>query len=232
MSDYLVRDLDRYGVAVRDRSEIAELHGDDDGLLAAVTLRDGQRLSSAMSTSISAACRPERPGISPGARRPPGLAWLMRTSSGGAALAGHAEIRDRACRGARPAVLARHGRRAGRGERGRYDRDRAAGRGDPRPRRARTADRPAGRLRRRPLDRRRERERADRRSIAAPPARRCAAAVSRCPRPARPSAWRDRGTGPPRQCWPRRATRRGRPGRGRGRTRSSALRSRRCGASA
>ena len=27
MSDYLVRELDRYGVAVRDRSEIAELHG-------------------------------------------------------------------------------------------------------------------------------------------------------------------------------------------------------------
>ena len=28
MSDYLVRELERYGVAVRDRSEIAELHGD------------------------------------------------------------------------------------------------------------------------------------------------------------------------------------------------------------
>ena len=27
MSDYLIHDLDRYGVAVRDRSEIAELHG-------------------------------------------------------------------------------------------------------------------------------------------------------------------------------------------------------------
>lgn len=43
MSDYLVRDLDRYGVAVRDRSEIAQLHGAD-GELAAVTLRDGERL--------------------------------------------------------------------------------------------------------------------------------------------------------------------------------------------
>ena len=28
MSDYLVRELERYGVAVRDRSEVAELHGD------------------------------------------------------------------------------------------------------------------------------------------------------------------------------------------------------------
>jgi thioredoxin reductase (NADPH) len=44
MSDYLVRDLARYGVAVRDRSEIAELHGAD-GRLEAVTLRDGDRLS-------------------------------------------------------------------------------------------------------------------------------------------------------------------------------------------
>jgi thioredoxin reductase (NADPH) len=44
MSDYLVHDLDRYGVTVRDRSEIARLHGTD-GRLAAVTLRDGTRLS-------------------------------------------------------------------------------------------------------------------------------------------------------------------------------------------
>jgi thioredoxin reductase (NADPH) len=44
MSDYLIHDLDRYGVAVRDRSEIAELHGTD-GQLEAVTLRDGTRLS-------------------------------------------------------------------------------------------------------------------------------------------------------------------------------------------
>jgi thioredoxin reductase (NADPH) len=43
MSDYLVRDLDRYGVVVRDRSEIAELHGRD-GQLEAVTLVDGERL--------------------------------------------------------------------------------------------------------------------------------------------------------------------------------------------
>jgi len=44
MSDYLVLELERYGVAVRDRSEVAELHGAD-GELEAVTLRDGERLS-------------------------------------------------------------------------------------------------------------------------------------------------------------------------------------------
>jgi thioredoxin reductase (NADPH) len=43
MSDYLVRELERFGVAVRDRSEIAELHGED-GHLAAVTLATGERL--------------------------------------------------------------------------------------------------------------------------------------------------------------------------------------------
>jgi thioredoxin reductase (NADPH) len=43
MSDYLVRELDRYGVVVRDRSEIADLHGSD-GRLHAVTLKDGERL--------------------------------------------------------------------------------------------------------------------------------------------------------------------------------------------
>jgi len=44
MSDYLVRDLERYGVAVRDRSEIAALAGKD-GRLEAVTLTSGDRLS-------------------------------------------------------------------------------------------------------------------------------------------------------------------------------------------
>jgi thioredoxin reductase (NADPH) len=43
MSDYLIGDLDRYGVAVRDRSEIAALHGTD-GQLEAVTLESGERL--------------------------------------------------------------------------------------------------------------------------------------------------------------------------------------------
>ena len=43
MSEYLVRELERYGVAVRDRSEIAELHGTG-GQLEAVTLKSGERL--------------------------------------------------------------------------------------------------------------------------------------------------------------------------------------------
>jgi thioredoxin reductase (NADPH) len=43
MSDYLIVELERYGVAVRDRSEVAELHGAD-GHLEAVTLHDGERL--------------------------------------------------------------------------------------------------------------------------------------------------------------------------------------------
>ena len=43
MSDYLVRELERYGVAVRDRSEIAALHGTA-GRLEAVTLKSGERL--------------------------------------------------------------------------------------------------------------------------------------------------------------------------------------------
>jgi thioredoxin reductase (NADPH) len=44
MSDYLVRELERYGVAVRDRCEIGELHGED-GRLEAVTLESGERLA-------------------------------------------------------------------------------------------------------------------------------------------------------------------------------------------
>jgi len=44
MSDYLLLELERYGVAVRDRSEVAALHGSD-GELEAVTLRDGARLA-------------------------------------------------------------------------------------------------------------------------------------------------------------------------------------------
>ena len=43
MSDYLIRELERYGVVVRDRSEVAELHGAD-GQLEAITMRDGERL--------------------------------------------------------------------------------------------------------------------------------------------------------------------------------------------
>jgi thioredoxin reductase (NADPH) len=44
MSDYLVRELERHGVAVRDRSEIGALHGTD-GHLEAVTLKSGERLA-------------------------------------------------------------------------------------------------------------------------------------------------------------------------------------------
>ena len=43
MSHYLISDLKRYGVPVRDRSEISELHGSD-GELHGVTLTDGTRL--------------------------------------------------------------------------------------------------------------------------------------------------------------------------------------------
>ena len=43
MSDYLIHELDRYGVAVRDRSEVAALHGEE-GRLVAVTLKSGERL--------------------------------------------------------------------------------------------------------------------------------------------------------------------------------------------
>jgi hypothetical protein len=43
MSHYLVRELERYGVAIRDRSQIAQLHGQD-GQLEAVTLISGERL--------------------------------------------------------------------------------------------------------------------------------------------------------------------------------------------
>jgi thioredoxin reductase (NADPH) len=43
MSEYLIRELEGCGVAVRDRSEIAALHGDN-GELEAVTLTGGERL--------------------------------------------------------------------------------------------------------------------------------------------------------------------------------------------
>jgi thioredoxin reductase (NADPH) len=43
MSDYLIKDLDRFGVAVRDHSEISAIHGED-GKLDGVTLTDGAEL--------------------------------------------------------------------------------------------------------------------------------------------------------------------------------------------
>jgi thioredoxin reductase (NADPH) len=44
MSHYLIDELDRFGVAVRDRSEIRALHGHD-GRLESVTLSDGSTFS-------------------------------------------------------------------------------------------------------------------------------------------------------------------------------------------
>jgi thioredoxin reductase (NADPH) len=44
MSQYLIEELERYGVAVRDRSEVGGLHGND-GQLDAVTLTDGTMVS-------------------------------------------------------------------------------------------------------------------------------------------------------------------------------------------
>jgi thioredoxin reductase (NADPH) len=43
MSDYLVREVEQYGIQVRDRSEIAALHGTE-GRLEAVTLMSGEQL--------------------------------------------------------------------------------------------------------------------------------------------------------------------------------------------
>jgi thioredoxin reductase (NADPH) len=43
MSDYLIHDLDQYGVEVRNRAEIGELHGEE-GRLEAVTLKGGERV--------------------------------------------------------------------------------------------------------------------------------------------------------------------------------------------
>ena len=61
MSHYLIDELDRYGVAVRDRSEIAELHGED-GQLEAVTLTDGDASCRSPSSSSSSAPRPAPSG--------------------------------------------------------------------------------------------------------------------------------------------------------------------------
>ena len=61
MSDYLIHDLDRYGVTVRDRSEIAQLHGAD-GQLEAVTLHGRRRGSSCAPCSCSSAPSPAPTG--------------------------------------------------------------------------------------------------------------------------------------------------------------------------
>jgi thioredoxin reductase (NADPH) len=44
MSHYLVEELERYGVAVRDRAEVRRLHGDS-GRLRSVTLADGEEIT-------------------------------------------------------------------------------------------------------------------------------------------------------------------------------------------
>ena len=44
MSDYLVHELERYGVAVRGATEVAALHGDN-GELEAITLKSGERMT-------------------------------------------------------------------------------------------------------------------------------------------------------------------------------------------
>jgi hypothetical protein len=44
MSDYLIHELERSGVVVRDRSEITDLHGED-GRPEAVTLESGKRFA-------------------------------------------------------------------------------------------------------------------------------------------------------------------------------------------
>jgi thioredoxin reductase (NADPH) len=43
MSNYLIADLERYGVAVRDCSEVGTVHGEE-GRLEAVTLTDGMEI--------------------------------------------------------------------------------------------------------------------------------------------------------------------------------------------
>ena len=77
MSDYLIHDLDRYGVAVRDRSEIAELHGSD-GELEAVTLQATASGCRSRSCSCSSARR----------RAPTGSATRSRATSDGFVLTG------------------------------------------------------------------------------------------------------------------------------------------------
>ena len=56
MSDYLVRELERYGVAVRDRSEIAELHGDGRAARGGHARRAASGCRSRSCSSSSARC--------------------------------------------------------------------------------------------------------------------------------------------------------------------------------
>jgi hypothetical protein len=52
MSDYLIRDLERYRVAIRDRGEIAELHGAD-GELEAVSQSSGRDLTTSVASFVT-----------------------------------------------------------------------------------------------------------------------------------------------------------------------------------
>ena len=102
MSDYLIDELDRYGVAVRDRSEVAQLHGED-GQLEAVTL-DGRRARcSSRSCSSSSAPAPA----------PSGSATSSRATRNGFVLTGPAAGADGLLETSVPGVFAAGDVRAG-----------------------------------------------------------------------------------------------------------------------
>ena len=82
MSDYLMRELERAGVAVRDRSEVVALHGDD-GKLEAVTLSTASAFRSRSSSSSSAR-----------SRAPPGSTAQSRRDRNGFVLTGQAAGAD------------------------------------------------------------------------------------------------------------------------------------------
>ena len=102
MSDYLHPELERYGVAVRDRSEIAELHGED-GELEAVTLQR-RRAARVLATCSSSWAR---------RRAPTGSATSSQRDEHGFVLTGSRRRRRRSARderaraSTRPATFAR-----------------------------------------------------------------------------------------------------------------------------
>ena len=129
MSNYLIEDLERYGVAVRDRSEIAELHGDD-GELEAVTLTDGSG-SRSRSCSSSSAPRRARTGSATPSRATRRASCVTGADAGADGPARDERAR-RLRRGRRPLRLDQALRDRGRrGRHGRALRARAPG---PRPR--------------------------------------------------------------------------------------------------
>ena len=92
-----IRELERYGVAVRDRSEIAELHGRD-GHLEAVTLTDGDAPAVLVPLPLPRRepvhrvarrrCRAARRTASCSPARPPAPRYLLETSVPGIFAAG------------------------------------------------------------------------------------------------------------------------------------------------